>query len=41
MNKVKVVGYKNEGFFMIPLGLSKEGKEIVLYRPERIIKKEV
>lgn len=38
---VKVVGFRNEGFFKIPLGLSKDGKTIFLYRTSRLVKKDV
>ena len=41
MNKVKVVGWRNEGFFKIPLNVDREGRVICLYRPDRLVKKEV
>ena len=41
MDKVKVVGWRNEGFFKIPLAVNNDGRVICLYRPDRIVKKDV
>jgi len=38
MNEIKVIGYKNEGFFKVPLAINRYGEEINLYRGKRLMK---